>query len=637
MARNKWIQSKFIEFTERIAYSDLPLEFYQDKFRFNMDLPEIYHDPVNIILDTPLQAGNADELMKEMYYTGREMKELFPAFETVVINQLPHILHNLLINPRDYKHKIYDREINDFRYYNIPVILKKYRNLVKNEVNWNKKGVFDTFLADIGSMYLELCECKRFYNSLEDYPSYNRVGKNYRILEILHNRANDHLENSIEPVVIAVYSGAEITTLENIFLEGEGVDEQYSGRYLKKTGIVFKIFDNLRYYNRDRMKNTLLVLPGPVPLSFLEILLYPWKEILVLNYAGMNRKMADKRNTLTRSLSIEEEEISITYLRQLSRAKSKLIKDFEKRKSIITKKTTNSPLVQKNRQNTGGLVGTDLSSFSDFKQRVQNLLNSDPDFGTLKDEWLNEGDFKKEQEKLVNRLNTDTEKVLAVLERLSDSETVTCELREDRLYYCIKTEPSGKPHLSEKFPRYFEQDDLIIYLDDEERKEYIEFLEQELSKNLSIDYEIIDYWRETLATFAKRYNTKTEFYDLYMKEIGDIPGYDPVHISTFNSWVRGERTYTKNRYDLYILGKIMEDHRLMEDFTIVGREGRKVHHLHMLLGKRLQKLLSRIIQPSASNITEFNLLEEKLFYQLDKNLFKIISISMPKNNLFRSA
>ena len=92
-------------------------------------------------------------------------------------------------------------------------------------------------------------------------------------------------------------------------------------------------------------------------------------------------------------------------------------------------------------------------------------------------------------------------------ELLSSGEETVISLRNDRTYYQLTITKTDKWKVVEKFPSFLSINDFILFIADEERREYIKYLEEEFFEGKTgIDYDLIDFWKSELKHFLSKIN-----------------------------------------------------------------------------------------------------------------------------------
>jgi len=103
--------------------------------------------------------------------------------------------------------------------------------------------------------------------------------------------------------------------------------------------------------------------------------------------------------------------------------------------------------------------------------------------------------------------------------------------------------------------------------------------------------------------------------------------------TTFNNWVRGDTTCPRDYFDLLVIGLILNDDRIINEYQHMYIEGKKKNTARVQIGKRIQKL-KRFIGMNTSISEIINLTEEEEFIlqNLENNLGEIITIywNIPK-------
>lgn len=254
--------------------------------KYNLDRPCFYSDDTDISVFEPLvESGNIDtyfleakNLLKRVEEDNLRNKKLY--YRSL---GLLYSLQDLIINPSKYKIRYGDYEIG-WRFFTIPEFLEMFQNRLSKENSFNEL-VLGGYLTQLDNIYTDISKCRRF----GEENSYNRIGKDYKIIEIAQNK-NDYFSKD-HTLMIGAYSNSESSVLKGE-LERFGIDD-----------VEVRHIGWLNKSNFDR-SNYSLLLPGPLPIRHFSELLRPYQNILVLAYEGYNFERIKNQIKLVQNIQL---------------------------------------------------------------------------------------------------------------------------------------------------------------------------------------------------------------------------------------------------------------------------------------------------------------------------------------------
>ena len=172
-----------------------------------------------------------------------------------------------------------------------------FQNRLSKENSFNEL-VLEEYITQLDNIFAEISKCKRF----GEEKSYNRIGKDYKIIEIAQNK--DDYFSKDHTLMIGAYSNSESSVLR-----GE----------LDKFGIDNVEVRHIGWLNKSNFdkSNYSLLLPGPLPIRYFSELMRSYKKILVLAYDGYNFNRIKDQIKLVSEYSISEEIVSMNYFKEI--------------------------------------------------------------------------------------------------------------------------------------------------------------------------------------------------------------------------------------------------------------------------------------------------------------------------------
>jgi len=573
--------------------------------KYNIDRQHFYENITTIEIAHPLlKAGNINyhfkitrNLLRKINEDRIKNKKLYYLVKSFLFK-----LPNLAINPSKYK-ELYSDDFVNWRYYTIPQMLQMFRDRLSEE-NEDNIIYLEGLISEVYSIYLELKECRRY----KEEETYSRIAKDYKILEMIE----EVCKHNCNEIVVATYS-----PFERNILEGD-----VNGLQLENG---FKI-ETIAQINRSifDVSEKTLVLPGPVRMKYLSVLLQPYKKIIVLAYEGENYNLAKGQIDLFYKYSIEREENLMSYLEEIYNfigiPKDSLFKSYYERKkrnkleSVDDEKTT--PV--------GGLEKNE----TDFLNRIKDIIKIEP-------RYIHYKEYDDEITKLENIL-AELDKKPHMIEKYITSAFYEVSLRKvgetqiikkllpvEKTYIYLEKK-DGKVH--EGTPINLKPGFYVIILDNDERKTLLDLIVEIFGLKQSVDKHLIELWKERLIKFINMYNLSyQELYKLYIKNKGKRKYH------TVLNWTKGNVLAPDDPVDIQIIGKILKDEEIIENYEIIYREANKLRNIHRIVGRKLRKIIKEVLRGELDP-TKLNYEEYAIYEKIESGFYEVVGINKKFNN-----
>lgn len=559
--------------------------------KYNIDRPYFYSDDKNIRVFEPLiESGNIDRHFLEAKNLLKRIDESSIRNKKFYYRSLGilYSLQDLIINPSKYKIRFGDYEIG-WRFFRIPEFLDMFLNRISNENEFNQL-ILANYISELDNIYSELSKCKRFG---ED-SSYTRIGKDYKILEIILNK--NQFYNKNHTLMIGAYSNSEASILKGE-LDKFGVDN-----------VEVRHIGWLNKSNFDRSDYNLL-LPGPLPVRYFSELLRPYKKILILAYNGYNFNRIKDQIKLVSEYSVSEEIVSMNYFKEIYDyvglpQNDALFRDYQER---LDKLEVEEELIsaEKPINSFDGIKKLITIESSDYKEDLNNLGQMIKNM--------------KAEDKKINYQHPSSECLEFTLRNLENGRKCRKSLPIEKTYFFLKNIGSK---IEEGSPKDLKPGNFVIVIDNDEKKTLLQLIIEIYDLESSIDKEIIEFWKEKLILFIKNTGIKyRELYDVYSDMGGE------KHYQTVLNWGKGKVIGPENPKDLYIIGKILDEKILQENCDLISDEIEKVRNIHRITGRKLKNVIKAIIFEGQSLDAQNLSYEEYLFYEKVKNgIYEILEI-----------
>ncbi len=559
--------------------------------KYNIDRPYFYSDDMDINVFEPLiESGNIDTYFLEAKKLLRKVEEDALYNKKLYYRSLGllYSLQDLIINPSKYKIRYGDYEIG-WKFFTIPEFLEMFQHRLPKENDFNQL-VLGGYLSQLNSIFTELSRCKRFG---ED-SSYDRVGKDFKIIEIAKNKNDVFSED--HTLIIGAYSNSESSILKGDLekFDIDNVEVRHIG-WLNKS-------------NFDR-SNYSLLLPGPLPVRYFSELLRPYKKILVLAYEGYNFNRIKDQIKLVSEYSITEEIVSMNYFKEIYdyvgiSKDNDLFRDYYTRLDQL--KVEEEPI-----ENVD-----DLQTFDKLKDLiVTESLDYEEDVDNLGRMIKN----IKFENKKIHQKHVYSETLEFSLLNLENGRKYIKKLPIEKTYFFLKN-IGGK--IEEGSPKDLKQGNFVVVIDNDEKKTLLQLIIEIYDLESSIDREVIEFWKEKLMLFIKDTGiTYRELYNVYLNFGGQ------KHYQTVLNWGKGKVIGPEDPKDLYFIGKILDEEILEKNFELVSSEIEKVRNIHRITGRKLKNVIKAIIFEGNALDAQNLSYEEYLFYEKVKHgIYQILEI-----------
>lgn len=592
---NAEIQKKSIEYFRKIYADDKRRAELINKY--NVDRAYFYENITSVeIVEPVLKAGNIDyhlrnakEVLSKIDENRIKNKKLY-----YTVKSLLYMLPNLIINPSKYK-KLYEDDFVGWRYYTVPQLLEMLREHIHEE-NEDNIVFLEDLISEIYCVYAELKECRRYGGE----KTYSRIAKDYQILKTIGNA-----QNGGNTIVIATQSPFERRILE----------DDISGLHLEnglEIGTVHQV--NLSTKELDYSKAT-LVLPGPVRMKYMSVLLRPYEKITVLAYEGENYNRAKEQIDLFYTYSIEQEETLMAYLEEvynfLDVPRDALFKDYLKRREQSVNEEVRTHPGDKDKE-------------TELLDRLREIVEIEPQYNH----------YKKYEDEIaeVEGIITELEKKETEIERRKAGtfyEVVLRRIGETQIKKLLPAETTyiyeENGEIQEGTPRNLKSGFHVVILDNDERKTLLDVIIEIFDLEETVDKYLIGLWKERLIKFIEEYDLSyADFYRRY-KRIGGKREYQTVL-----NWAKGNVIAPEKTNDLFIIGKILEDAEIIEDYQVIDREVSKLRNRHRNIGRKVRKIVKEMLK-GRIDATTLSYEEYALYERIEKGFYEIIDIRLQNN------
>ena len=486
----------------------------------------------------------------------------------------------LSVNPLRYKVKYCEKE-GECKYYRTLDFLDIFKNRLYKESDSLTQELLGDFLDSLISITFELGRSKHYG---ED-NSFNKVGKEYLILDIAKNKKK-YFKNDND-LIICCYNSIEVSLLEN---------------ELNRFNIQNVIVKNIHWLNKSLLDNKSeynLLLPGAVPLKYFSELFMPYAKILILSYDGYNFEKISKELDSISNINNIQNSKRLNYFKEiyefLNEQNSQLIEDLENNIDVeeeIPEETSEEIL--NNSEDYISSIIKNIFKTSEFKEDFDVVEKIEKEIA--KESFKSKIDDGKSVEFKLK--NTETGEVIYKKLPLNNSFSYL----------------DDENNLLEGSPNTIGEGNYLIFIDNDDKKSLLEFIIEIYDLDLAIDKNTIEYWKIKVMDYFLSKNMK---YTEFNREFNNIGGNRTIPATT--RWVKGEVLGPKEVNDLYLIGKLLDDELILDNYEYMFEEIEKIRNIHRLTGKRLNNVIKQIMG-AKGNINQNDLdYMGQLFYDKIKN------------------
>jgi hypothetical protein len=358
-----------------------------------------------------------------------------------------------------------------------------------------------------------------------------------------------------------------------------------------------------------------LVLPGPVRMKYMSVLLRPYEKITVLAYEGENYNRAKEQIDLFYTYSIEQEETLMAYLEEvynfLDVPRDALFKDYLKRREQSVNEEVRTHPGDKDKE-------------TELLDRLREIVEIEPQYNH----------YKKYEDEIaeVEGIITELEKKETEIERRKAGtfyEVVLRRIGETQIKKLLPAETTyiyeENGEIQEGTPRNLKSGFHVVILDNDERKTLLDVIIEIFDLEETVDKYLIGLWKERLIKFIEEYDLSyADFYRRY-KRIGGKREYQTVL-----NWAKGNVIAPEKTNDLFIIGKILEDAEIIEDYQVIDREVSKLRNRHRNIGRKVRKIVKEMLK-GRIDATTLSYEEYALYERIEKGFYEIIDIRLQNN------
>lgn len=581
---NNYLKTNSEKYFANIDSSDLEI-----LNRYNLDSKFLFKEKPNVSIHNPLYSGSIDSFFGSAYSSFKriDLDNVYNQYSIHKARELLFNLYNLAISPIYIK--ISFKFNNTWIRGSIPHFIQNFKSRLYMENSKNRFFIY-SFLDSLSNMYYEFANCMRVDEDL----GYTRKAKDYILYELVEN-----LVKNGEDVIVGTYIDTEPNVLREVLEKGN--------RSIIDSVTPINMNMLIQKPNSDKIGKT-LVLPGVLPEVFTSELFKPYKEIIILAYEGKNYKFLKEQ--LDNQLgNILEEKQYMDYLKEILEPfdeveGNEIFKDFDQRFDSTEFEEDETS-----------------QDIEIIEQEIEEQDASIFDFNLDLNEYM--GEWEKSKSNLgmdlsneIGQKNYDT--IEFKLKNINTNNLVIKKLPVNKSYLTFNN-IRNIDDAKELKPSEFNGGDYIIIIDNDEKKSLLSLIIDFSNFKSLINMSLIEYWKLEFLNYIESNNLRySDIYNIYWNLGGDKT-YQAVM-----RWCKGEVIAPLEAIDLYIIGEIMQNGFIMDNYRSMFQQIQLLRKSHMMLGKKLKKMIKSILTDEYLDVSSLNEAEYLIYENIQNGIYQIV-------------
>ena len=350
------------------------------------------------------------------------------------------------------------------------------------------------------------------------------------------------------------------------------------------------------------------MLPGVIPEVFTSELFKPYKKIIILSYEGKNYKFIKEQ--LDNQLgNILEEKQYMDYLKEILEPfdeveDNEIFKDFDERFDLIEfeeEEITQDPEIIE----------------QEIEEPDANIFNIDLDLKEYMGEWeKSKSNLGVDLSNEINQKNYDS--ISFRLKNINTNDLVIKKLPVNKSYLTFNN-IHNIDNATELKPSEFSSGDYIIIIDNDEKKSLLSLIIEFSNFKSLINMSLVEYWKLEFLNYVDSNNLRyNEVYDLYCDNGGDKT------YQAIMRWCKGEVIGPKEAIDLYIIGKMIKNEFIVDNYRSMFQQIQLLRKSHAIIGKKLKKMIKSILTDEYLDVSSLNEAEYLIYESIQNGIYQIV-------------
>ncbi|MFW6046433.1 MAG: DrmE family protein [Candidatus Woesearchaeota archaeon] len=491
------------------------------------------------------------------------------------IKKVIFLLPKLVVNPVAWGRALtYKFDDVGFRHINIPELIREL-NKYKFENRSEHFDLISELSHEITRLYNLFIETDRY---METKP-YRKKTKPYILLQLLA----DLLKNKDKNIVVAVYDPSEKRVLQETLFSMNIKTDRVKVRTLNQLSQTVSV-----------LENTTLILPSYIVMRYISEFFKAYEEIIVLSYIG--EELMQIKSEISTINQANERFInqSIDYFNDLYRSfnwkNDSFIDELNKFKTNI------EPSENSNAEKEDVLLKA-----KDSLMKHESFANGEDLFKDSQDEKIFDVNYADSKKDLLLNLVSIENPICRQIDVFNESMILSINEHKE---------------LEEKTASELSEGDLVILIQGDERKSFIDFLVKKSGLEDEIDTFHIKIWKDKLNEFIKKNSlSNDQLFDLYESLGGD------VSTNPFDRWKDSVKNIApRKKEDLRIIAEMIEYEPLQENLDQIFLDIKKLRVFHRQIGREMNKIIKDKLSGSfkESNYEDFDLYNKLKVFKLEK-------------------
>ena len=253
----------------------------------------------------------------------------------------------------------------------------------------------------------------------------------------------------------------------------------------------------------------------------------------------------------------------------------------------------------------------------DDGESESSLFKIDLNLREYMDEWSeSNSNLNMDLSKEIGQKNYDT--LSFKLQNIQSNEFVEKKLPINKSYLTFDN-INHIDNAKELKPSELNSGDYIIIIDNDEKKSLLNLVIDSSDFESQINMDLVEYWKLEFLNYIEFSNLKyTEIYDIYCSYGGDKT------YQTVMQWCKGEIMGPLYPDDLLIIGKIMGNIFIIDNYLSMFQQISLVRTSHRIVGRKLKKMIKSILTDEYLDVSSLNAREYLIYENIQNGIYKIV-------------
>ncbi len=580
--------------------------------KYNLDSPDTYEASNQIIPLKPIATYDFDKRLRKcrnLFYNLKTTSDDLNKTNYYSIKHLLYTIKNMAVKPKNYTVLYYDKYNDHYYYITVIELLRKLKALLADKISFVEfANEFESLVEDL-SISKDITDPnfsnpKTKNNALVDF-TLKIIKYRLNLLELTeYPHLNAYLGNfvdKIQPVKnvkdYSVIIGVQTSRERNMLYA------DFNSLAMAQEGNI-DLIKRIKIYSLKQLThkrfiphNVDLLLTGSLALKNFQEYFRGYDNIFVVSYKGKDYDSILEHIDIVERIRPEENRQSLRYIHELKQ-KTKMKKpDFLEEYDLSEEKISIRALMKKESKDIYG--------------RVRDMVLTSPKYSNAKDQE----EEVKEIETITNKISQSNDDIddydmIISLENMDNGQAKTIKVKENWSFLCVKDKKEMK--LEEKIVDELTNGDFLILLDQDEKRSFFDFIIDTFNLEEGVDVELVSSWKHILDRYVTNNEEDSSLLYQEYEKLCCEHNYEPKHINTFRNWIKGNVIGTRDPEDIYILGLLTGNEKLVDQYKHIHKEIEELWKIRRLVGKKINKIVGELL---GGSFNQYDLnYEESIIY-----------------------